>query len=102
MGTLAKVAVVKGVGSMMQKAGAGGTAGTAGSGGTFGGPHSPTGGLGDMLGGALGGRKTTGGTAGGTTTGGTAAGGAGGGIGDLFEELGNYRSGPAGTAQAPT
>jgi uncharacterized membrane protein YebE (DUF533 family) len=112
MGTLAKVAigiaVAKGVGSMIQKAGAGSTGGTAGSGGAFGGPHSPGGGLGDMMGEALGGRRT-GGTAGGTkggmaggTAGGTGPGGAGGGIGDFLEELGSYRSGPDGAAQAPT
>lgn len=102
MGTLAKVAigiaVVKGVGAVIQKAGEGGTRGTAAGGGTFGGPHSPTGGLGDMMGEALG-RRTT---AGGGTTSGGAAGGTGGGIGDFLEELGSYRSGPDGAAQAPT
>lgn len=102
MGTLAKVAigiaVVKGVGAVIQKAGEGGTRGTATGGGTFGGPHSPTGGLGDMMGEALG-RRTT---AGGGTTSGGAAGGTGGGIGDFLEELGSHRSGSGGMAQAPT
>ena len=99
MGTLAKVAigiaVAKGVGSMIQKAN---TGGAAGGGGAFGGPHSP-GGLGDMMGEALGRARTAdAGSSGGAVPGGTGAGGAGGGIGGFLEELGNYRSGPAGAA----
>lgn len=103
MGTLAKVAigiaVAKGVGAVIQKAGAGSTGGTAGGSGPFGGPHSPAGGgLGDMMGEVLGGRSQRG-TA--PQDGGTVLGGAGGGIGDFLEELGGHAGGGAGTAAPP-
>lgn len=96
MGTLAKVAigiaVAKGVGTMMAKAGQAGAAQGGGS-GPFGGPHSPGGGvgggLGDMMTEITGGQRRPG-----TATGGS---GAGGGIGDLLEELGRHRDGAAET-----
>ncbi len=102
MGTLAKVAigiaVAKGVGAVIQKAGAGGSGGSAGDGGPFGGPHSPAGGgLGDMMGEVLGGRAPQGSAPSreGPVSGGI---GGGGGIGDFLEELGGH--GRAGTGQA--
>lgn len=109
MGTLAKVAigiaVAKGVGSMIQKAGAG-SSGGAGSGGPFGGPNSPGagggagGGLGDMLGEVLSGRTAPRGT---TTQspapGGSVLGGSDGGIGGFLEELGGKgRAGAGGSS----
>lgn len=102
MGTLAKVAigiaVAKGVGSMIQKAGAG-SGGTAGGAGPFGGPHSPAGGgLGDMMGEVLGGRSPRGAAPQGE---GTILGGSGGGIGDFLEELGGHARGGAGSTMPP-
>lgn len=100
MGTLAKVAigiaVAKGVGAVIQKAGAGGSGGSsggsAGDGGPFGGPHSPAGGgLGDMMGEVLGGRAPQGSAP-------SREGPVSGGIGDFLEELGGH--GRAGTGQA--
>lgn len=97
MGTLAKVAigiaVAKGVGTMMAKAGQAqaGAGQAGGGGGPFGGPHSPRGGvgggLGDMMTEITGGQRRPGAATGGT--------GAGGGIGDLLEELGRHRGGAA-------
>ncbi|MCB2137007.1 MAG: tellurite resistance TerB family protein [Rhodobacteraceae bacterium] len=89
MGTLAKVAigvaVVKGVGAMVQNRG---SSGSATGGGMFGGPHSPGGsstGLEDMMSDILGGKskRPSGGQVGGSTQGG--------GIGDLLEELAEAR-----------
>lgn len=103
MGTLAKVAigiaVAKGVGAVIQKAGAGGSGGTTGGGGPFGGPHSPAGGgLGDMMGEVLGGRAPSGTASPGE---GTVLGGGGGGIGDFLEELGGHAGGGAVTTTPP-